>query len=242
MSSRTTKPDIEQARIEGSQFILLVRRCKLELRDVSEFEYIRSVPYFENQKCMESFFRNTYGENPLPKNSVWHQDVIHAIVHFLEPEQRWCTPKKANRVVYTDERTPGKSLIPDSVNAEGTELLEFKFQAVSGTAYDKLAGVPFKYADIMRANNINKLRIIISGTNEYEASKDGLISEVTYESYRKEFAQLFTKYGVSYERFTDLLERACDKMQKLLDDTSETNELIDVLNKWDLDEHTPKST
>jgi hypothetical protein len=126
-------------------------------------------------------------------NGQWTTKLCEELV-FSVLKLQGCNPRK---IIKKD------GFQPDWETDDFITEVKGRSYCISGTAGEKVQGVPYKYADVPEIFG-KPLRIICVGYQEYECTygKSNIFGDVTPK--RQEQLDLWKKQGIEYVKFSDL--------------------------------------
>ena len=169
---------------------------------------------------MHFFYRN--GDEPLLARmtevakalipSGWQERFVLAVLHFVEPEEKWAKCKTRFRAV----KTPDQHRTPDFLNHSKTTAGELKNRFTQGSISDKVAAEPWNHVDLLREHGIKRYRVIVSGRLEHDLEREQYFEQCDPTSLRGRIQALYKEFGVTFEKFSPLMAKALQKMRVLL--------------------------
>jgi len=117
--------------------------------------------------------------------------------------------KNVKKAVSHQSSVRSKNYEPDIESDEYVYQVKGRNWSVSGTAGEKILGVPLKYGEVPRLYK-KPLQIILVGYQEFEAKKvfafGNLLDENNQTKELKESLAFYKKHDIEYVAFTDILK------------------------------------
>jgi DNA adenine methylase len=130
------------------------------------------------------------------KWSIQWTTILGEKLTFLQLEKIGLHPKKPKKI---------KSYKPDIETDDFIWEVKTRTWSITGTAGEKVAGVPFKYSDIPILYG-KPLKIILLAYQEYEAVHKMLLFCDIENSRKKKYLDIWKEDGIEFVRFSDLLK------------------------------------
>ena len=129
----------------------------------------------------------------------------HAVKEMIKTVYK----KDVNRCNYKSKLRPKKTYKPDWETDDYIYEVKGRNWTTSGTAGEKILGVPLKYSELIELSD-KKVKIILIGYQEAEAKHDfgfGNLCDNNCNNKAKQILECFNKIGFEYIPFTKYLKK-----------------------------------
>ena len=162
---------------------------------------------FENGKEKEK----KWGNNILKKEKITSQWTTLLGENMVCDVLKLLGHKNINKI--TKKNDAGKKIIPDIETDSGIYEVKTRNWNTTGTAGEKVFGVPFKYSSVPRIYG-KPLYIVLVAAQELKDNTIEIFTTPTPEKHK--IIKFYESINIHFMRFTDLLDILDKKIDKLL--------------------------